>query len=316
MTNADLEKIVDTTDEWIKTRTGIEERHIADKDEATSDMAVKAAHLALKDAKVSAADLDLIIVATVTPDNLFPPTACLVQHQIKATKAAAFDLEAACPGFVYGLTIATQFIQAGFYKTILIIGAEKLSAITNWKDRSTCVLLGDGAGAVVVQAVAGNNGILSCYLAADGAGGEFLQMPGGGSRHPATVETVEKGMHFLQMNGREVYKMAAKVMVEGIHSVVQRGGYAIGDLQWIFPHQANIRIIEALAEKIDIPKERIYINIQKYGNTSAASIPLALDEAYQQGKLKPGDLITLVSFGSGFVWGAVLLRWCKPVHRS
>ncbi|MCK4259030.1 MAG: ketoacyl-ACP synthase III [Halanaerobiales bacterium] len=310
MTNFDLEKIVDTTDEWIRTRTGIIERRIASDDEATSDLAIKAANRALEDAGVDPEDLDMIICATVTPDYLFPATACLLQEKLGAKKAAAFDMEAGCSGFVYALSIASQFIKTGFYKKVLVIGAETLSKITNWKDRSTCVLFGDGAGAAVVEAVE-EGGILGIELGCNGAGGKFLDMPAGGSRRPSSVASLEEEAHFIRMDGTQVYRFAVKAMGKAALNALKNAGLTPEDVDFMVPHQANTRIIDGAAKRLKLSSEKVYVNLPKYGNTSSASIPIALDEAYQEGKFKKGDTIVLVGFGAGLTWASVVMEWNK-----
>ncbi|MBN1269776.1 MAG: ketoacyl-ACP synthase III [Kiritimatiellae bacterium] len=311
LTNAELEKIVDTTDEWIVTRTGIRERHIARDDEATSDLAAAAARRALEDAGVKAEDLDMIIVATITPDMPFPNTACLVQNIIGAKKAFCFDIEAACSGFVYALEIGRQFVASGTVETALIIGAEKMSSMTNWKDRSTCVLFGDGAGAAVLQARGAERGIMTTVMGSDGALADLLMVPGGGSRLPASEATIREGKHYLLMEGREVFKHAVTKMTGAAKEALDRCGVAVGDVTLIIPHQANNRIIQAIAQRLDVPGERVYSNVERYGNTSGASIIIALDEAVKAGRLKRHDLLLVVAFGGGFTWGASLLEWYK-----
>jgi len=310
VTNFDLEKMVDTTDEWIRTRTGIRERRVAAEDQATSDLAVVAARRALEEARLDPADLDLIIVATVTPDMPFPATACIVQDRLGASRAAALDLETACSGFVYALATGAQFIETGLYNNVLVIGAETLSKIVDWTDRRTCVLLGDGAGAVVLQpALAEDQGLLSFHLGADGGGADLLKQPAGGSRLPASEETVRSRLHYVHMNGREVFKFAVKVMGEAAQAALEKCGLGFADVDYYIPHQANYRIIEASARRFGLPMERVYVNIDRYGNTSAASIPVALDEAVDQGRIRPGDLVLLVAFGGGLTWGAAVCRW-------
>ncbi|MFY9402266.1 MAG: beta-ketoacyl-ACP synthase III [Candidatus Omnitrophota bacterium] len=308
LTNADLEKMVDTTDEWITTRTGIKERRIASSSEATSDLAIKAAKEALKDAKLTPQDIDLVIVATITPDLIFPSTASIVQNALSIKNAAAFDISAACAGFVYALSVARQFIANGAYKNALVIGAEKLSAVTDWQDRNTCVLLGDGAGACVVSEVK-TGGIVSIYLDCDGSNLELLNMPAGGSRLPATYETVDKRMHFLKMRGNELFKIAVKTMTMAAEKVLEQAGLTFKDIDLIVPHQANSRIIMAVAKKLGIPEEKIFLNIEKYGNMSSASTVTALVEAVKQGRVKRGDTILLDCFGAGLVWGACVINW-------
>ena len=308
LTNADLEKMVDTTDEWITTRTGIKERRIASSSEATSDLAIKAAKEALKDAKLTPQDIDLVIVATITPDLIFPSTASIVQNALSIKNAAAFDISAACAGFVYALSVARQFIANGAYKNALVIGAEKLSAVTDWQDRNTCVLLGDGAGACVVSEVK-TGGIVSIYLDCDGSNLELLNMPAGGSRLPATYETVDKRMHFLKMRGNELFKIAVKTMTMAAEKVLEQAGLTFKDIDLIVPHQANSRIIMAVAKKLGIPEEKIFLNIEKYGNMSSASMVTALVEAVKEGRVKRGDTVLLDCFGAGLVWGACVINW-------
>jgi 3-oxoacyl-[acyl-carrier-protein] synthase III len=308
LTNADLEKIVDTTDEWITTRTGIKERRIASSSEATSDLAIKAAKEALRDAKLTPQDIDLVIVATITPDLIFPSTASIVQNALSIKNAAAFDISAACAGFVYALSVARQFITNGAYKNALVIGAEKLSAVTDWQDRNTCVLLGDGAGACVVSGV-DSGGIASIYLDCDGSNLELLYMPAGGSRLPATYETVDKRMHFLKMRGNELFKIAVKTMTMAAEKVLEQAGLTFKDIDLIVPHQANSRIIMAVAKKLGIPEEKIFLNIEKYGNMSSASMVTALVEAVKEGRVKRGDTVLLDCFGAGLVWGACVINW-------
>ncbi|OQB16578.1 MAG: 3-oxoacyl-(acyl-carrier-protein) synthase 3 [Candidatus Omnitrophica bacterium ADurb.Bin205] len=308
LTNHDLEKMVDTTDEWITTRTGIKERRIASDNEAVSDLAIKAAREALKDAKLDSKDLDLIILATVTGDMPFPSTASIVQNALSAEHAAAFDISAACAGFVYALSIAQQFISSGAYKNALVIGAEKLSAVTDFKDRNTCVLLGDGAGACVVSEVK-DGGILSTYLGCDGSNMKLLNMPAGGSRMPASHETVDSRMHYLKMRGNELFKIAVKSMTMAAQKVLEQAGLTFRDVDLIVPHQANSRIIMAVAKKLGIPEDRIYLNIEKYGNMSSASTVTALVEAVKEGRVKKGDIILLDAFGAGLVWGASIIKW-------
>lgn len=309
LTNNDLEKMVDTSDEWIRTRTGISERHICSENMSTSDMAVEAAAMALKDAAVDAADVDMIIVASVTPDMPFPATACLVQDRLGAVNASAFDLEAGCSGFIYALTVGSQFIISGAYRNVLVIGADALSKVTNWEDRSTCVLFGDGAGAALLQRVPSGYGLLSFKLGAVGSGGEYLKIPAGGSKLPASADTVAERGHFIKMEGNEVFKFAVRIMGEAALTVVEEAGLTTDDIDCLIPHQANIRIIDAAARRLGLPQEKVFINVQRYGNTSAASIPLALKEAVDSGKVVPGSIIIMVGFGAGLTWGAVALRW-------
>lgn len=309
LTNFDLEKIVDTTNEWIISRTGIEKRHIAAPEQATSDLATEAAKKALVAAGIEASDLDLIIVATITPDMNFPSTACIVQANLGATKAAAFDLSAACTGFLYGLTVADQFIKTGIYKHVLVIGAEAMSRILDWTDRNTCVLFGDGAGAAVLGVSDDESGILSTLLGADGAGGKFLNMPAGGSRMPATLQTVEDRLHTVKMDGSEVFKFAVRIMNNASQEVMDKAGLVESDISYLVPHQANIRIIAGAAKRLNLPLDKVMVNLDRYGNISAASVAIALDEAVEQGKFKRGDNIILVSFGGGLTWGATAIKW-------
>ncbi|AHV97305.1 beta-ketoacyl-ACP synthase III [Paenibacillus sabinae] len=309
LTNSDLEKIVETNDEWIVSRTGIRERHIAAPEQATSDLAYEAALRALASAGMKPEDLDLIIVATITPDTTFPSTACILQDKLGAKGAAAFDLSAACSGFVYSLATAVGFIQNGMYNNALIIGADALSRITDYTDRNTCVLFGDGAGAVIVGEVPEGRGFQSFDLGAEGAGGPLLKLEGGGSRLPASVETVEGKKHFIYMNGREVFKFAVRVMGTATEKVLNKAGLTKEDIDLFVPHQANIRIIQSAMQRLELPPEKCVINVDKYANTSAASIPLALVEAAEEGRIKEGDTVLLVGFGGGLTWGASILIW-------
>lgn len=309
LTNSDLEKMVDTNDEWIVSRTGIKERHIAAPDQATSDLAYEAAIKALESAGMTGSDLDLIIVATITPDSSFPSTACILQDRLGAKGAAAFDLSAACSGFVYGLASATSFIQSGMYNNALVIGADCLSRITDYTDRNTCVLFGDGAGAVVVGEVPEGRGFKAFDLGAEGAGGSLLQMEGGGSRMPASAETVENKKHYIYMNGREVFKFAVRVMGTATIEVLRKAGMERTDVDLFVPHQANIRIIQSAMQRLELPEEKVVVNVDKYANTSAASIPLALVEAAEEGRMKAGDTVLMVGFGGGLTWGASVLVW-------
>ncbi|TRZ94810.1 ketoacyl-ACP synthase III [bacterium] len=308
LTNADLEKVVDTSDEWITTRTGIKERRIAHKNEATSDLAVKASHEALENAGLKPEDLELIIVATITPDMSFPATASLVQSELGANKAVCFDVSAACAGFIYALAIGQQFIAGGAYKNALIIGAETLSRVTDWKDRNTCVLFGDGAGAAVLAEVK-SGGILSTYLGCDGTKSDLLKLPGGGSRIPASQETLEKGLHYLKMQGNEIFKLAVTIMADAAQVALKQAGLECKDIDLVIPHQANIRIIMAMAKKLKLPEEKVYLNIERYGNMSSASTATAFCEAVQEGRVKKGDVILLDAFGAGLVWGACIIKW-------
>ncbi len=308
ISNFDLEKIMDTSDEWIRTRTGIKERRVADVNEATSDLATKAALNAIKDANLTPEDIDLIIVATITPDMIFPSTACLVQANIKATKAACFDLEAACSGFIYGMTVAKQFIETNTYKHVLVIGAEALSRILDYEDRSTAILFGDGAGAVVMGSV-NEGGVLSTNLGSDGNGKDYLNIPAGGSKNPTSEETLKNRLHYVKMAGNDVFKFAVRIMQDASIKCVESANLDIQDIDYLIPHQANIRIIEASAKRLKLNMDKVYVNLDRYGNMSAASIPVALDEAYREGKIKKGDNIVLVGFGGGLTWGASVVRW-------
>jgi 3-oxoacyl-[acyl-carrier-protein] synthase III len=309
VTNADLEKIVNTSNEWIVERTGIRERRIAAPDEFTSDLASRAAERAMAKAGVKPEQIDLIIVATITPDMPFPCTACLVQRKIGAFKAAAFDIEAACSGFIYALEIGQQFIVSRTYETVLVIGAEKLSSITDPTDRNTCVLFGDGAGAVILQNRLGAHGLLTACLGADGRKAELLLQPGGGSRNPTTHATVDARLHFLQMNGKETYKNAVTAMYTAAKECLRRCEIDIAQINCIIPHQANRRIIEAVGERLGARPEQIFMNLEKFGNTSAASVAIALDDAVGSGRIKRGDLILMMVFGAGLTWGAAVIEW-------
>jgi len=309
LTNADLEKLVDTSDEWITTRTGIKTRRMAAKDEFTSDMAVQAAQRAMKMAGVTADQIDLIIVATITPDMPFPNTACLVQRKIGAKRAAAFDVEAACSGFIYALEIGQQFIMSRTYDTVLVIGAEKLSAITDWTDRNTCVLFGDGAGAAILQNRPNSHGLLTAVMGADGNKADLLFMPGGGSRCPATVDSVNARQHYLRMEGKETFKNAVQAMYHAAQEALRRCELEIARIKCIIPHQANRRIIDAVGERLGATPEQLFINLDRYGNTSAASVAIALDEAVSSGKIQRGDLILMMVFGAGLTWGAAVIEW-------
>lgn len=311
ITNKDLEKMVDTSDEWIVSRTGIRERRVVGEDTATSDLATVAARRALDDAGLEPSDIDMIIVATVTPDMNFPSTACLVQSNLGADHCPAFDLEAACSGFLYGFIVASQFIMTGVHKNILVIGAECLSKFLNWKDRNTCVLFGDGAGAAVVSRVEEGYGILSHCMGADGEGGKHLLLEAGGSRKPASLETVKNGLHYVQMEGSEVFKFAVRIMAKASEQVVELAGLTKKDVDFLVPHQANIRIIEGARKRLNLPEEKVYVNLDRYGNMSAASVPVALDEASRTKAIKKGDRLVLVAFGGGLTWAACMLRWCK-----
>lgn len=309
MSNDDLEKMVDTSNEWIVSRTGIEERRIAEENESTSDLAYKAAIKALENAKVNAEDLDLIIVATMTPDYFTPATAALVQNKLGAKKAAAFDLSSACSGQVYGLVVAQNFIATGAYKKVLVIGAETLSKVIDWTDRNTCILFGDGASAMVLSEVETGYGIKSFHMAADGSGEQALLVPAGGSRKPASNETVENREHFLKMNGKEVFKFAVNVIPETVSKTLEKVNMTLENVDLIVPHQANYRIVSSAAKKMNYPEDKFYMNLNKLGNTSGASIGLALDEALEKGMIKKGDNLIFVGFGAGLSYASMLLTW-------
>ncbi|RKY39581.1 MAG: 3-oxoacyl-ACP synthase [Candidatus Omnitrophota bacterium] len=308
LTNADLERMVDTSDAWITQRTGIKERRLVEK-ETLTDLATIASKQALENAKVRSEDLDLIIVSTTTPDMQFPSTSCLVQKEIGAKNAACFDLAAACTGFIYALGVANQFILSGTYKNILVIAGEVLSSITDWKDRSTCVLFGDGAGAVVIQPTTEKRGIISVYLGADGNFADFLKVPAGGSRLPASKETVEKRQHFLKMKGNETFKIAVRAMGEAAEKALSLAGVSAEEVDCLIPHQANIRIIHSVAKRLGISEDKVFVNIDRYGNMSSASVAVALYEAVEQGRIREGTIAALIAFGSGFTWGGCVIRW-------
>lgn len=313
LTNDDLSRMVDTSDEWIRTRTGIRERHIAKDGETTSSMAVQAARQALEVARLNPTQLDLIIIATATPDYIFPATACLVQDILGATRAAAFDLSAGCSGFIYGLNVAAHLLSSRAYQTALVVGAETLSRITDWSDRASCVLFGDGAGAVILQAGMNEGGVLATTLGSDGSGGDVLRLPAGGSFAPASHQTVDAGLHFIQMKGREVFRFAISEIPAATSEVLEKAGLSLDDLDLLIPHQANQRIIEAATRFLGLPPEAVYSNLEWYGNTSAASIPIALSEAVEKGRIQTGDLVVCVGFGAGLTWGAAAIRWTSPI---
>lgn len=305
--NTDLEQMVETNDEWIVSRTGIRERRIADPTQATSDLAYEASLQALASAGLTADQIDLIIVATITPDMFFPSTACLLQELLGAKKAAAFDLSAACSGFIYALATANGLIQSGLYRNALVVGAETLSRITDYTDRNTCILFGDGAGAVVVGEVPEGRGFQSFVLGADGAGGELLRIQGGGSRLPASEQSLADKRHYLEMNGRDVFKFAVRVMGSAAEEALNKAGLSKADIDLLVPHQANIRIVHSALERLGLPEDKAMVNLDRYGNVSAASIPLALVEAIEEGRAKEGDRLVLVGFGGGLTWGASVL---------
>lgn len=311
LTNLDLEKMVDTTDEWIYSHTGMKERHIAAPEQATSDLALEAAKAAVADAALAPSDLDLVIVATVTPDTLFPSTSSLVQGALEATAAGAFDLVVGCTGFVYALSTATAYVQSGLADHVMVIGADTLSRITNWEDRATCVLFGDGAGAVVVSPAAAGEGIKGFELWSDGTAAGALRLPAGGSRMPLDESVLRRGDQYIRMDGHEVFRMAVRGCPDVAEAVMRKVGVGHDDIDWAIFHQANRRIIEAAARRLDIPDERVYCDVERYANTSAATIPLAMDELYKDGKLHTGDHVLLAGFGAGFSLAAALLQWTK-----
>ena len=311
MTNADLEKIVETSDEWIVERTGIKERRIAEDNQPMSDLALRAAKAALADAGVAAEELDLIIVATLTADRIIPSTACMIQNLLGAKHAAAFDLSAACSGFAYAASVAAQFIETGAYKKALVIGAETLSKYINWEDRNTCVLFGDGAGAAVLGQVEEGYGILSFDLGSDGSGGDAIQIPSSGSLMPVSKESIDQKLNLIHMNGRDVFKFAVKAMGKTVKNSLAKIDMPQEKIDWLVPHQANIRIIESAAKRLSMPMDKVIVNIHKYGNMSAACIPIALAEAAAAKRFKKGDIIALSGFGAGLTWASCIIRWSK-----
>jgi 3-oxoacyl-[acyl-carrier-protein] synthase-3 len=313
LTNDDLAKMVETNDEWIRERTGIRERHIAREDQFTSTLAVEAAIKALQVANLAPTEIDLIIVTSSSPEYIFPATACLVQDQIGATKAGAFDLLAACSGFIYATNMAAQSIRSGSIKNALVIGSETLSRFVNWKDRSTCILFGDGAGAFVLQASEKPGGVLSAVMHSDGSGADSLTLLGGGARHPATETTVAEGKHYVQMDGKAVFRFATRVMGTATKEALELANMKLEEVDWIIPHQANFRIIETAAKYLKLPLDKFIINVDRYGNTSTASIPIAAVEAFEKGKLKSGNKVVFVGFGAGLTWGALVAEWSGPI---
>ena len=309
LTNEELSDSVQTTDEWITTRTGIKTRRIAAKDEHTSDMAARAAIAAMEQANVTAADIDLILLATASPDMIFPATACFVQTKIGAVNAACLDVSAACAGFLFALEIAQQFIASHTHDTVMVIGAEKLSSITNWTDRNTCVLFGDGAGAAILQHRGSAHGVISTHIGSNGDYTDILWMPGGGCRTPITAENAHQHLQTIHMSGKDVYKQAVISMMDASNKALEKAGLTIDDIACVIPHQANIRIIEAIADRMKIPIDRFFINVDRYGNTSAAAVAIALDEANRTGRLKPGDYILMVVFGGGLTWASTVIEW-------
>jgi 3-oxoacyl-[acyl-carrier-protein] synthase-3 len=310
LSNDDLSKIVDTDDEWITTRTGIKERRMAAADECTSDMGAKAALAAMEQAGISAEEIDLILVATATPDMVFPATACFIQTKIGATKAACLDISAACAGFLFAVEIAQQFITCHTYDTVLVIGAEKLTTITDWTERNTCVLFGDGAGAAILRhRGGGTHGLICTHIASDGTFADILWMPGGGARHPITRENVDKHLQTIKMSGKDVYKQAVIAMVDAARKALDKAGLTIDDIACVIPHQANVRIIEAIADRLKISVDKFFVNLDRYGNTSAAAVAIALDEANRTGRIKAGDYVLLVVFGGGLTWAGSVIEW-------
>jgi len=309
ITNLELEKLVDTSDEWIIERTGIKERRIAEKGQTTSDLAYEAGKKALKAAGIGAQDLDLVLVATMTPDTILPSMGCVLQNKLGAKNAAAFDIAAACSGFIYGLSVADAFIKAGVYKNILLVGAEVLSRFIDWEDRTTCILFGDGAGAVVIQRHAGKRGVLSTHLHSDGSLGDLLHVPAGGASHPASHDTIRKRMHFIRMKGNETFKVAVRALEGVAHEALAHNKVKPEEIDFLVPHQANLRIIQAMAQRLNMPMEKVVLTLPKYGNTSAASIPMALDEAVRDGRIKENHLILFEAFGGGLTWASALVRW-------
>jgi 3-oxoacyl-[acyl-carrier-protein] synthase-3 len=312
LTNDDISKMVETNDEWIRDRTGIRERRIAEERQSSASLGAEAAIEALKIADLLPTDLDLIICSTSTPEHIFPATACIIQDKIGANKAGAFDLSAACSGFIYGLNMGAQAIRSGSSKNVLVIGTETLSRFVNWKDRNTCILFGDGAGAFVLQASEQPGGTYGAVMHSDGSGGDLLSIPAGGSRNPMSELTLRTGMHFIHMDGKEVFRFATRVMAGATNEAVEKSGWTLDALDLIVPHQANLRIIEAAARGLKMPMDKFMVNLDRYGNTSTASIPIATVEAVQQGKLRPGDKVVFVGFGAGLTWGALAAEWTGP----
>ena len=309
ITNHDLEKLIDTSDEWITERTGIKERRIVEKGQTTSDLAYEASRKALKAAGIGAHELDLILVATMTPDTILPSMGCVLQEKLGAKNAAAFDIAAACSGFIYGMSIADAFIRSGTYKNILLVGAEVISRFMDWEDRTTCILFGDGAGAAVIQRHTGKRGILSTHLHSDGSMGDLLYVPAGGAKHPASIETIQKRMHFIKMKGNETFKAAVRALEGVVQEALSHNKVKPEEIDYLVPHQANLRIIQAMAQRLNMPMEKVVLTLPKYGNTSAASIPMALDEAVRDGRIKENHLLLFEAFGGGLTWASALVRW-------
>ena len=309
MTNFELEKLVETSDEWIRTRTGISQRHIAAENEATSDLSTKVANSLLEKRGIPAEEIDIIIVCTVTPDHFAPSTAALVQNNIGATNAWGFDLSGACTGFLYGLETGSKFINSGKYQKVMVIGVDTMSSILDFTDRDTCVLFGDGAGGAILEPTESGSGIFDSILHMDGSGGHFLNVPGGGSRMPATVESVQAKQHYIRQDGKKVFKFAVKGMADVSERILKQNNLTGDDIALFIPHQANKRIIDAAANRCNIPAEKVLINIDFYGNTTAGTIPIGMNEAVEDGRIKDGDIILLAAFGAGFTWGSILMRW-------
>lgn len=311
LSNFDLEKMIDTTDEWIRTRTGIDTRHLVSEGQASADMATKVAKIILERSNTDKNEIDLIIIATITPDTLLPSTAARVQHNLDAQNCWGFDLSGACTGFLYALETGAKFVESGNYKKVMVIGVDTMSSIIDYTDRNTCVLFGDGAGGVLLEPTESENGIIDSLLKMDGAGGDSLIMPGGGSLHPASADTIKKKMHFVRQDGKKVFKFAVKGMADISSEILKKNNFTGGDVKLFIPHQANVRIINAAAKRCRIPDERVLININKYGNTTGATIPIGMDEAASDGTIKEGDLVLTAAFGAGFTWGSMLIRWGK-----
>lgn len=311
LSNFDLEKMIDTTDEWIRTRTGIDTRHLVSEGQASADMATEVAKILLERSNTDKNEIDLIIIATITPDTLLPATAARVQHNLDAQNCWGFDLSGACTGFLYALETGAKFVESGKYKKVMIIGVDTMSSIIDYTDRNTCVLFGDGAGGVLLEPTESKNGIIDSLLRMDGAGCDSLIMPGGGSLHPASADTIKKKMHFVRQDGKKVFKFAVKGMADISSEILKKNNFTGGDVKLFIPHQANLRIINAAAKRCRIPEERVLINIDKYGNTTGATIPIGMDEAASDGTIKDGDLVLTASFGAGFTWGSMLIRWGK-----
>jgi len=309
LTNFDLEKMVDTSDEWITERTGIKERRIANENQAASDLAYEASKLALERAALAVEDIDLLIAATVTGDMPFPSTACVLQDKLGAKKAAAFDINAACSGFLYGLYVADGLIRSGMHKRVLVVGTEVLSKITDWEDRTTCILFGDGAGAAILEPTEEGRGIISMCINSDGSMWDLLHLPGGGSKNPASRDSIEKRLHYIKMKGNETFKSAVRTLEDLVVTILKENKLEPSQLSLLIPHQANLRIIQATANRLGIPMDKVIVNLDRYGNTSAASIPIALDEALRTGRIRDGDYILLEAFGGGFTWASALIKW-------